>query len=340
MNDTDADFARDILARLAATMPDNPGRVRQVQRLTRRRRNRRVATRATVGLGLAAGVGFVAVAGAARRPQPVATADAPADMRSTSDTASLPASTMPIDVSGPCADIGSSQPPAAADSSARIKVAGTITAADDASVTVSGDPGLTGPASITAVFAATTTYRDGGRPTTSRPTLAVGEHVALAAVLQPDGSYVLDELAVNQPDSDRADPSDPDGSVAATKQAEAHAAANAEPDLASSGVKVSGTVTAVDGSSITVTVEEATIEVASVTAAFDASSVVDGAPSTGLPTLAVGDHVAFTAAPAADGHYVIGELSTAADDTSLVTTTETIDKLQQAKIDCATSSTH
>src|SRR3954454_11334594 len=77
MNDVDnGEFARELFGRLAATMPDNPDRPAAVQRIVRRRHRRRAATRATVGLTFAAGVGLVLVD--ARRPQPLPAAAAAA----------------------------------------------------------------------------------------------------------------------------------------------------------------------------------------------------------------------------------------------------------------------
>jgi hypothetical protein len=54
---------------------------------------------------------------------------------------------------------------------------------------------------FTATIAADATYVDAGQPSTTRPTLGIGDRVAFGAVEQPDGSYTIDTLEAHAPDA-------------------------------------------------------------------------------------------------------------------------------------------
>jgi hypothetical protein len=199
MNDVDnGEFARELFGRLAATMPDNPDRPAAVQRMVRRRHRRRAATRTTVGLTFAAGVGLVLVD--ARRPQPLpAAAAAGAVATPATDTAAG----KPAD---PCRDVVTSTKGAHAGSDAdpradvgRLKLAGTITAVNGDTISVSASESLGDITDITATISADAKYIDAGAVSTTRPTLAVGDRVAVGVVKQPDGSYTIDALEAHDP---------------------------------------------------------------------------------------------------------------------------------------------
>jgi hypothetical protein len=195
MNELDNDqFARNLLGRLAATMPDNPGRAAAVQRGVRRRHRRRVATRASVGLTFAAGVGLVMVE--ARRPQTLQSAPAaPTDAKSPDTVAGK----VTVEADDPCADVASrSDRPT---DEGRLKATGTITAVNGDTISVAVEESQVPMANVTATIAADATYVDAGQPATTRPTLAIGDHVAFGAVEQPDGSYTIDTLEAHAPDA-------------------------------------------------------------------------------------------------------------------------------------------
>ncbi|HZX56832.1 MAG TPA: hypothetical protein VFE86_19245 [Ilumatobacteraceae bacterium] len=195
MNDVDnGEFARELFGRLAATMPDNPDRPAAVQRIVRRRHRRRAATRATVGLTFAAGVGLVLVD--ARRPQPLPAAAAATP---TIDTAA----TKPAD---PCADLGTSTkgPHTGSDAHPRgdvgkLKVAGTITAVDGDTISLSVEESSVDTSDITATISTDAKYIDAGAVSLTRPTLAVGDLVAVGVATQADGSYTIDALEAHDP---------------------------------------------------------------------------------------------------------------------------------------------
>jgi len=196
MNDLDNDqFARNLLGRLAATMPDNPGRAAAVQRGVRRRHRRRVATRASVGLTFAAGVGLVMVE--ARRPQPLPTAVASSTDAKSSDTV---AGKVPVEGDDPCANDGATRSVRPSDEG-RLKIAGTITAVNGDTISVSVEESQVPMTDFTATIAADATYVDAGQPSTTRPTLGIGDRVAFGAVAQPDGSYTIDTLEAHAPDA-------------------------------------------------------------------------------------------------------------------------------------------
>jgi len=196
MNDLDNDhFARNLLGRLAATMPDNPGRAAAVQRGVRRRHRRRVATRASVGLTFAAGVGLVMVE--ARRPQPLPTAVASSTDAKSSDTV---AGKVPVEGDDPCANDGATRSVRPSDEG-RLKIAGTITAVNGDTISVSVEESQVPMTDFTATIAADATYVDAGQPSTTRPTLGIGDRVAFGAVEQPDGSYTIDTLEAHAPDA-------------------------------------------------------------------------------------------------------------------------------------------
>src|SRR4051794_1494552 len=195
MNDVDnGEFARELFGRLAATMPDNPDRPAAVQRIVRRRHRRRAATRATVGLTFAAGVGLVLVD--ARRPQPL-----PAAAAATPSTDA--AVGKPADA---CADLGTSTkgPHAGSDADpggeiGRIKVAGTITSIEGDTISVSVEESIVDITDITATISPDAKYIDAGAVSLTRPTLVVGDRVAAGAVKQSDGSYTIDALEAHNP---------------------------------------------------------------------------------------------------------------------------------------------
>jgi len=196
MNELDNDqFARNLLGRLAATMPDNPGRAAAVQRGVRRRHRRRVATRASVGLTFAAGVGLVMVE--ARRPQPLRTAVASSTDAKSSDTV---AGKVPVEGDDPCANDGATRSVRPSDEG-RLKIAGTITAVNGDTISVSVEESQVPMTDFTATIAADATYVDAGQPSTTRPTLGIGDRVAFGAVEQPDGSYTIDTLQAHVPDA-------------------------------------------------------------------------------------------------------------------------------------------
>jgi len=196
MNELDNDqFARNLLGRLAATMPDNPRRAAAVQRGVRRRHRRRVATRASVGLTFAAGVGLVMVE--ARRPQPLPTAVASSTDAKSSDTV---AGKVPVEGDDPCANDGATRSVRPSDEG-RLKIAGTITAVNGDTISVSVEESQVPMTDFTATIAADATYVDAGQPSTTRPTLGIGDRVAFGAVEQPDGSYTIDTLEAHAPDA-------------------------------------------------------------------------------------------------------------------------------------------
>jgi len=196
MNDLDNDqFARNLLGRLAATMPDNPGRAAAVQRGVRRRHRRRVATRASVGLTFAAGVGLVMVE--ARRPQPLPTAVASSTDAKSSDTV---AGKVPVEGDDPCANDGATRSVRPSDEG-RLKIAGTITAVNGDTISVAVEQSQVPMTDFTATIAADAIYVDAGEPSTARPTLEIGDRVAFGAVEQPDGSYAIDTLETHAPDA-------------------------------------------------------------------------------------------------------------------------------------------
>jgi len=227
MNDLDNDqFARQMLGRLAATMPDNPGRSAAVQRMVQRRHRRRVATRATVGLTFAAGLGIVLVD--TRRSQP-----APAAAATTADTAV--AGTPPGKAADPCGDTHASTDGSHAASDAdprgdvgRIKLAGTITAVDGDTISIAADesfPVSAGITDITGTIANDANYIDAGQVSSTRPTIAVGDRVAVGAFLQPDGSYTIDALEAHMYGGVAGDKTD-----TATRDAKQEAGATVSPD--------------------------------------------------------------------------------------------------------------
>ena len=196
MNELDNDqFARNLLGRLAATMPDNPGRAAAVQRGVRRRHRRRVATRASVGLTFAAGVGLVMVE--ARRPQPLHIAAASSTDAKSSDTV---AGKVPVEGDDPCANDGATRSVRPSDEG-RLKIAGTITAVNGDTISVSVEESQVPMTDFTATIAADATYVDAGQPSTTRPTMGIGDRVAFGAVEQPDGSYTIDTLQAHVPDA-------------------------------------------------------------------------------------------------------------------------------------------
>jgi len=196
MNELDNDqFARNLLGRLAATMPDNPGRAAAVQRGVRRRHRRRVATRASVGLTFAAGVGLVTVE--ARRSQPLHIAAASSTDTKSSDTV---AGKVPVEGDDPCANDGATRSVRPSDEG-RLKIAGTITAVNGDTISVSVEESQVPMTDFTATIAADATYVDAGQPSTTRPTMGIGDRVAFGAVEQPDGSYTIDTLEAHAPDA-------------------------------------------------------------------------------------------------------------------------------------------
>jgi len=227
MNDLDNDqFARQMLGRLAATMPDNPGRSAAVQRMVQRRHRRRIATRATVGLTFAAGLGLVLVD--TRRSQP-----APAAAATTPDTAT--AGTSPGKAADPCGDVNASTNGSHAASDAdprgdvgRIKMAGTITAVDGDTISIAADesfPQTADNTDITGTIATDAKYIDAGQISPIRPILAVGDRVAVGAFTQPDGSYMIDALEAHISGGVTGDKTD-----AATRQVKQEAGATASQD--------------------------------------------------------------------------------------------------------------
>ena len=199
MNELDNDqFARNLLGRLAATMPDNPGRAAAVQRGVRRRHRRRVATRASVGLTFAACVGLVMVE--ARRSQPLHSAAAsPTDAKSADTVAGM----VPVEGDDPCAADGATRSDRPSDEG-RLKVAGTITAVNGDTISVAVEESQVPMTDFTATLAADASYVDAGQPSTTRPTLEIGDRVAFGAVEQPDGSYTIDTLEAHAPDAGQA----------------------------------------------------------------------------------------------------------------------------------------
>jgi hypothetical protein len=176
-------------------MPDNPGRAAAVQRGVRRRHRRRVATRASVGLTFAAGVGLVMVE--ARRPQPLPTAVASSTDAKSSDTV---AGKVPVEGDDPCANDGATRSVRPSDEG-RLKIAGTITAVNGDTISVSVEESQVPMTDFTATIAADATYVDAGQPSTTRPTMGIGDRVAFGAVEQPDGSYTIDTLEAHAPDA-------------------------------------------------------------------------------------------------------------------------------------------
>ncbi len=193
MNDLDSsEFARDLLGRLAATMPDNPGRAAAVQRIVRRRHRRRVATRATLGLTFAAGIGVLVVEGPSRRPQTLPTATSPTPPSDTKSPDTVPTT---------CADVKKSLP-AGSDAattapntdSHRLKATGRVTAVNGDTISVSIETASTEITDVTATISPDASYLDSGATSATRPSLAVGDRIAFGAVEHPDGLYVIDIL--------------------------------------------------------------------------------------------------------------------------------------------------
>ncbi len=310
VNDLESnEFARDVLGRLAATMPDNPGRVAAVQRIVRRRRRRRVATRATLGLASAAGVGFVVVNGATRQPQTLPAASPTVPPGDSAPTAGVP-DTVPVTSPDPCAVAKATTGPGDAtstllDNQGRMKAAGTITAIDGERISVSVEQASIEISDVTATFAADTTYGDAGQPSSGRPQLGIGDPIAFSAVVQPDGSYVIDHLEAHMPDAVQT-PED------ATKPSAPPRGSDVTNPTFDGWIKVTGTITAVNGSTISVSVEQASIVATDVTATVSVSTTYRdaGQTSSTRPELAIGDRVAFSAVPQPDGSYLIDQLET------------------------------
>jgi hypothetical protein len=89
-----------------------------------------------------------------------------------------------------------------------------------------------------------------------------------------------------------------------------HAGSEADPGGDVGRIKVSGSITAVDGDTISISVEESLVDITDITAtiATDAKYIDGGAVSAIRPTLAVGDSVSFGAVKQSDGSFVIDML--------------------------------
>jgi hypothetical protein len=192
MNDLDStDFARDVLVRLAATVPDNPGRVTSVRRLVRRRHRRRTATMATIGVAGLAGAGALLVAGSAKRPEPLSPASVP----------TAPAETKPTEVSTPTPADPCRAKVAAAESAAsgtipseegRFKATGTITAVVGDVITVDLEAASNSLTHVTATIAPNAEYLDAGEAVAARPHLAAGDRVTVGGIARAGGTYSID----------------------------------------------------------------------------------------------------------------------------------------------------
>jgi len=133
----------------------------------------------------------------ARRPQPLPTAVASSTDAKSSDTV---AGKVPVEGDDPCANDGATRSVRPSDEG-RLKIAGTITAVNGDTISVSVEESQVPMTDFTATIAADATYVDAGQPSTTRPTLGIGDRVAFGAVAQPDGSYTIDTLEAHAPDA-------------------------------------------------------------------------------------------------------------------------------------------
>src|SRR5262249_41070709 len=156
---------------LAATMPDNPGRVQAVQRLVRRRHRRRVAARASIGVACTAGGGVVMVTTTSKRSENLPMAAGATDPPAPATTSPATDSSTPAD-SGANLDGTQTGPDT---TGGEFKGSGTITAVDGSTISVDVIESPLDVASFTATLAADTLYDDRGVPTAIPPALAVGD---------------------------------------------------------------------------------------------------------------------------------------------------------------------
>jgi hypothetical protein len=289
------------LADLADAMPDDPYRVEGIHARARRLRTRRRATRAGVGVlvGAATIVGLIAI-----RPGPSAVSTVPAGP-STEQAPALPAcSTL---TPQPRPNVAPSDPTEADRAKAAaagrdtapadngktgVKGYGTVTAVDDASITVTMQepvPGL--PADITAAFTATTSFYDGSTEVAARPAVNTGDTVAFAAVVNDVGGYDLLLLDAHfvAPEAPASDVTPAKGEVT-----DAEKAATADTTADESFEKGIGTISAVQAGSLAIDVTEGPLAAQSITATLGPDTVyASGDQKCVDPTFAAGQPVGF-----------------------------------------------
>jgi hypothetical protein len=195
-----------------------------------------------------------------------------------------------------------------------MKATGTITAVDGDTLAVALQAASIDVADLTATLTADTQYRDAGQPTATRPALAVGEAVAFGAIAQPDGSYLVGVLETHSPEP--VAPSDPPIAPGV-----ASADSGSKATLNDGWIKANGTISALDGDSVSVDVDEASVDIATASLTLTAATTyVDaGAAVPTRPELAVGDAIAFVGTAQPDGSYLVDHLEHDLLDTPHVT---------------------
>ena len=181
---TDPNSLHDALVELATTMAPNPDRLRQVRRRVERRRRRRVATGAAASVGAVAGTLGIAMIPRESR----SSVQFNATGTSLPACASVPAQAqavieVPKPESGQPADI-------------RYKGEAVVTQVGAGTLTLGdfGQPGLLPPTdSVVMVMDSTTTFENNGVAATAAD-VTVGQRVAFAASLDPQGRDHLDYL--------------------------------------------------------------------------------------------------------------------------------------------------
>jgi len=306
------------LAELADTMPEDPNRVEGIHARARRFRTRRRAARAGIGVvvGAATIAGIVAI-----RPGPSAVSTVPASAV-TDQAPALPAcGTLPPAALTPdpatTSSPDDSRKAAAAEAGSRaatytgpggqtgVKGYGTVTAVSDTSVSVTlGESPPGAPPEVTAAFTTKTSFYDGDTEVTDRPAVAVGDPVAIAAVVNASGGYDLILFDAHPAAPDTSKPTT--GEISDAKKA----AAATAPAGDGSYVKGMAAITAVEPGSVTLDVKDGPLAGQSIAATLAPDIIYTvGDQKCVDPALAAGQNVGFLLVRGDGGAYTLQQVA-------------------------------
>lgn len=244
------DALRQRLGSLAASVPHAPDRVAQVTMRARRRRHHQVAVRSGAAVACAAAVvgGLLFV----RSVQPSSDGAVGAATATTATTATTEAPSAAVD----CPDLPVPLPGVAAEASTKVrdaadagdagtvtqlKTIGTVTAVDDASLTVSADPPLPdGTTSITAAITDATAFYDNGTMLAERPALAIGDRVVVGVETLDGGEPTLEFVSLHADDPRLVKVADDEVVKAADGSVSIHVGGGTGVDIDVDGTTVAG----------------------------------------------------------------------------------------------------